>query len=391
MTDGARDERVRPGRRSRRRFAAICAGVTLLLLALGGALVAASGLYNVAASRDHLAVTTLFLEFAMRRSVATHSMGIDSPRLDDPNLVRLGAGHFSGGCAPCHGAPGTPRSPVVQRMLPAPPPLGEAAHDWPPEQLFWIVKNGLKYTGMPAWVSQERDDEVWAVVAFLSELPEMSEEDYRALSGTVATVEGAADEVLPAPGDAGLAANCARCHGDGTAPPASRLVPKLAGQSAAYLEAALRSYAAGLRASGIMQAAVAELDEDAIGRLATYYAEMASAPGAAPVAAASAGRIERGRRIATSGIADSGIPACLVCHSGTSAATFPRLAGQHAPYLVAQLRLWQHGLRDRTAHGAIMAPIARRLTAMQIDDVAAYFQSLGVDPGLRDVRAGAQP
>jgi cytochrome c553 len=66
----------------------------------------------------------------------------------------------------------------------------------------------------------------------------------------------------------------------------------------------------------------------------------------------------------------------LACHAGKSAATFPKLEGQHAAYIVGQLRLWRRGLRDRTVQGAIMAAIAPRLTDEQIDNLAAYFESV---------------
>jgi mono/diheme cytochrome c family protein len=111
------------------------------------------------------------LAFSMRQSVETHTIGITAPRLDDANLVRLGAAHFHGGCAYCHGAPGTPISPTAKHMLPAPPELSAAVKDWTATELFWIVKHGIKYTGMPSWAALERDDEVWAVVAFLQKLP----------------------------------------------------------------------------------------------------------------------------------------------------------------------------------------------------------------------------
>jgi len=75
-------------------------------------------------------------------------------------------------------------------------------------------------------------------------------------------------------------------------------------------------------------------------------------------------------------VPERGIPPCLVCHGAGAAAIFPRLAGQHAPYLAGQLRLWQRGLRAGSVTGAIMAPVAKRLEAAQIEDVAAYFASL---------------
>ena len=91
-------------------------GATALIA--GAFLFAWSGLYSVAASRGHWAALDAILEFAMRSSVRTHALGIDVPDLDDPALVERGAGHFQGGCAPCHGAPGRVSSPIVHAMLP---------------------------------------------------------------------------------------------------------------------------------------------------------------------------------------------------------------------------------------------------------------------------------
>ncbi len=93
--------------------------------------------------------------------------------------MRLGAGHYEIGCAPCHGSPVEPQNPVPAHMLPVPPNLHEEARLWEPGELFWIVKHGLKYAGMPAWPELERDDEIEAVTAFLSKFQEIEPEDYR--------------------------------------------------------------------------------------------------------------------------------------------------------------------------------------------------------------------
>ena len=90
--------------------------------AVGAFLFAWSGLYNVAATRGHWAVTDWFLHFAMRNSVKTQSMSVgEPPPLDDMAMIRLGLGHYQGGCAPCHGAPGYGGSPVTEGMLPVSP------------------------------------------------------------------------------------------------------------------------------------------------------------------------------------------------------------------------------------------------------------------------------
>ena len=358
------------------RTAAAWMGATVGLLVLAGAVFILSGLYSVAASRGHFPWTRMLLEIGMHRSVATHSLLVGTPPpLDDPELVRLGAGHFHGGCAPCHGAPGERSNPIVDRMLPPPPPLSALVHDWSDEELFWIVRNGIKYTGMPAWVALERDDEVWAVVAFLRALPTMNTEDYRKITRSrEAAQDRSASERARFGGEAAAISVCARCHGSASLPPASRLVPVIAGQSRAYLEEALRQYGDGRRESGFMQPAAANLDDDVISQLAGYYAGLS--PVQANVSPAPQEQILRGQEIATLGVASKAIPPCLVCHAG-STPLFPRLAGQHAPYIANQLRLWQRGLRQATTYGAIMAPIAKRLSEDQIDDVAAFFESMG--------------
>src|SRR5690606_28039167 len=115
-------------------------------------------------------------------SVDTWSSFVPAPpSLDGADLLALGAAHFEGGCTPCHSRPGDPANAIAAAMLPPPPPLGTVVGSMDAKALFWIVKRGLKYTAMPAWPAQKRDDEVWAVTAFLVRLPELSPRAYREL------------------------------------------------------------------------------------------------------------------------------------------------------------------------------------------------------------------
>jgi cytochrome c553 len=354
--------------------------IGLVLACLGAAaalLVAGSGVISVAASRGHFPFVELFLETAMRRSVQHHADSIEPPDLDSPDRLRLGAAHFHGGCAFCHGAPTIPISPVAQRMLPPPPDLRRVLRQWQPAELFWIVKHGLKYTGMPAWVSQQRDDEVWAVVAFLRRLPTLDPPAYRDLAfGPLAPLppdgrrlahEGAVSDAVGA---------CARCHGAENRGPLSRLVPVIHGQTATFLSAALKAYAEGRRESGIMQPVARELSPQETRQVAAYYAGLTPPPRPTGEAPPDAAAVERGQLLATEGSAGAGIPACLTCHGGTGLDVYPRLLGQPAPYIVAQLRLLRAGAARRTETAAIMTPIAQRLSDRQIADVADYFASL---------------
>jgi cytochrome c553 len=359
--------------RSLRTIGFILAG--LAAIALGGFLFAWSGLYSVAASRGHWAVTDAILTFAMRHSVKTHALGIEVPELGSHDLSTLGAAHFHNGCAFCHGAPGVPISPIAQSTLPSPPDLARSMRKWRDRELFWIVKNGIKYTGMPAWVAQQRDDEVWAVVAFLRRLPALDAAAYRDLAlGGLSVPAQSGEEIATTEGTSGAVSACARCHGENRRGPASRMVPVLHGQPAGFLMAALEDYANGRRPSGIMQPLASDLSPEDREQVARYYA--GRAPPAAPKSPLDGEAVERGRVLATRGDPAARIPACVDCHNASSLDAYPRLSGQHAAYMVNRLRLWKNGLVSKSPTDAIMAPIARVLNQQQIEDVSAYFSSI---------------
>jgi cytochrome c553 len=377
---------ARPRAGLTRLLGALLAGVAAL--AVGAMIFAWSGLYSVAASRGHWAVVEWFLRFGMRNSVETHALPIAPPDdLADVNLVRLGAGHFHSGCAYCHGAPGQAVNPIAQHMLPEPPSLSQAATEWKPRELFWIVKHGIKYTGMPGWAARERDDEVWAAVAFLRQLPAMTTEQYRNLAlGDLNLRPQAGRELAMTESNPQAIGACARCHGAEGSGPTSNLVPLLHGQSADYLTLALRNYAKGSRASGIMSPIASDLDQEDLRKLADYYARLRM-PQPERGATGDAAAKERGRKLALEGDPAVGIPGCEACHGASALATYPRLAGQHAAYMAGQLRLWRAGGRRNNDSEVIMAPIAERLNDQQIADVSAYYAGLSeTDAGARGRR-----
>lgn len=276
------------------------AGLALLGV-MGALLVGWSGLVSIAASSGHWAVTRWFLGWTMENAVETQSMLISKPEeidLDYPMLVSRAAGHYATGCAACHGAPGVPQSPVVKEMVPAPPRLEEKVAEWSDEELFWIVKNGIKYSGMPAWPAQDRKDEVWAQVAFLRALPDMSRADYAdlALGGGLTGDEpeaggGVADEELEAGGETlpaleGIVDNalsdCARCHGrDGLGQGKGETrdaFPVIAGQPAPYLYATLLAFAHGGRESGFMEPPATRYEPEVLAELARYFSAQPAIP-----------------------------------------------------------------------------------------------------------------
>jgi cytochrome c553 len=333
-----------------------------------------SGVYNVAASSGHWPFVEAFLRFGMRQSVELRAMAVTAPRLDDPHLVRLGAAHFEIGCAFCHGSPAESASPVTDMMLPAPPSLSGSARVWKDEELFRIVRHGIKYTGMPGWVAIERPDEVWSLIAFLKRLPDLDAAAYRELAFDRSKVPAEAGE---RPQDAATTKVnvelCGRCHGVADTRPKSTLVPLLHGQPKEFLVSALRNYRSGQRRSGIMKPVAAQLDDQEIERLADYYAGLAVLP-----AEERKGRnelIARGRDIARYGKPSVGVPPCIACHGRDALASYPRLSGQNAAYMTGQLRLWRDGHNDATPGAAVMAPIARQLSDQDIEAAVTYFAS----------------
>lgn len=371
-----RDWRKRRKRRILFEVAAI-----LAVLGLGGFLVAASGIIPIKASSGHWPITIWFLKFSMHRSFSTHSLGVKVPRLGDPGMVMRGAGHYETGCRPCHGSPDLPQPRIAAAMLPVPPYLPKVIHEWEPAELFSVVKHGVKLTGMPAWPAQQRDDEVWAMVAFLLEMPELDAEEYRRLVHG-GTPETGAGEPMPdllgteRPPRAVLA-SCGRCHGMDGRGRVRGAFPRLAGQRPAYLYASLQAFARGERHSGIMGPIAAGLSPAEMRDLAHYFARLPAAPA---VRSESTEAIERGRAIAHRGIPKQKVPSCADCHGPGAIRrnpVFPVLAGQDALYLAQQLELFKKKHRGGSPWARLMHPVAGGLSAEQMLDVAMYYESLG--------------
>ena len=350
------------------------------VVTIGAALVVVSGVMPIKASSGHWPITARLLDFAKLRSVATHSLGIQAPPLDDEALVLRGAAHYESGCASCHGKPGAGVPPVMAAMTPEPPELKAGLSRYTSEQLFSIVKHGIKFTGMPAWPAQGRDDEVWAVVSFLRRMPTLDAAGYQRLAfgepgdGPETATLGPSNGELPPP--RAVRDTCWRCHGvDGTGRGPGAF-PSLAGQRSAYLYASLRAFANRTRFSGIMNGIAANLSDGTMREVAAYYEGLS--PHEATLAGESAA-IGRGATIATRGIPDRDIPACAECHGPSELPknpAYPRLSGQHVRYLRSQLELLKERRRGGTPHVNLMHIFVDRLNAEAITDVTLYFATL---------------
>lgn len=157
--------------------AASIAAVSFGTIVFGGAV-------TVAATDPHYAPVRWVLETTMESSIRAHASDIQVPPhldLHEPKLAEQAFGHYSAACTPCHGAPGVDPAPWLVLNPPA-EPLVDTAARWSDAELYWIVKHGIKMTGMPALGPTHGDDDLWAIAAFVRQLPEMTADDYRAMA-----------------------------------------------------------------------------------------------------------------------------------------------------------------------------------------------------------------
>jgi cytochrome c553 len=170
-----------------------------------------------------------------------------------------------------------------------------------------------------------------------------------------------------------LPMTCESCHAQNRLNGQS-VIPRLAGQSEAYLLESLKAYADGNRQSGVMQVAVSAMDETQFPELARYYASQGAQHLGADTPDAEL--TEKGRSLAEAGRPSDKVPACLTCHEKAGGnPVYPRLSGQSAPYLERQLHLFHAGTRGGSSYSHLMTEAAKNLTTDDIAALAAYFAS----------------
>jgi mono/diheme cytochrome c family protein len=159
--------------------------ITLLVLAVLGAAAVYSGTFNIAADEPHWEVTSGLIETMRERSVARQAKEVAAAKsLEDPTSIASGAGEYAEMCVVCHLAPGMNDTELRKGLYPLPPVLAELGTRRPAAEQFWIIKHGLKMTGMPAWGLTHEDDRIWSMVAFLQKLPGMTPARYQELVET---------------------------------------------------------------------------------------------------------------------------------------------------------------------------------------------------------------
>jgi cytochrome c553 len=165
---------------------------------------------------------------------------------------------------------------------------------------------------------------------------------------------------------------CGTCHGHRGNSEQPKF-PRLAGQNANYLAAQLKNFRGQTRgdpdAIGYMWGMAGELSDDTIDALAIYYSTQSVRSSSGQQSAA----IAKGREIYEHGVESEGVPACAACHGPDAhgVGDFPRLAGQHAQYILKQLASFQSNMRNV----AVMHGVAQNLRVTEMSAVAAYLES----------------
>ena len=173
---------------------------------------------------------------------------------------------------------------------------------------------------------------------------------------------------------------CVACHGaDGNS--LITQYPKLAGQHEKYLEKQLKELKLGMTSGGkqgrnepVMGAMAMSLSEEDMADLAAYYASLPISSNSTPENV-----VDEGKVLYTAGNAERGVTACIACHgprgNGTELSGFPKISGQHADYIKAQLEKFRDGDRNNDMN-AMMRDVAKKLTDADIDTLSKYVGGL---------------
>jgi len=158
----------------------IGAAAMLLLLALFALIVILTGAYSVAATDRHNPIVAWAFDTTYHNSVQGRADDLEAPQFTS-GMIEAGAGEYKAMCAHCHGGVGVSPAGWAEVMQPHPPALARAAEKWTDEEVFWLVKHGVKMSGMPAFGPTHDDDTIWNIAAFVKEMPQLSAEEYAAI------------------------------------------------------------------------------------------------------------------------------------------------------------------------------------------------------------------
>jgi mono/diheme cytochrome c family protein len=154
---------------------------TLLVIAALGGFIFATGRFNVAATAPPDMIDKV-APWALDKALERRSKDVTDPIAKDAGAIARGMTHYHENCLPCHGAPGIEPAEFHEGLNPSPPDIDAPAlqHDTDAE-LFWVIKNGIRMTGMPAFGANHKDDEIRDIVAFVRHAPQITDAERQKL------------------------------------------------------------------------------------------------------------------------------------------------------------------------------------------------------------------
>ncbi len=163
---------------SSRKWLFFCIGLIVgifLMIALPLA-VLASGMMNMSAATPAGKFESTIAPWAFDRSMDRHAKKAENPFAGNAKAVGYGLEHYKDNCAVCHGAPGLKPSDIGEGLNPPPPDLwSDDSQELSDGEMFWIVKNGIRMTGMPAFGKSHSDEMIWHMVTFVRHMPKITD------------------------------------------------------------------------------------------------------------------------------------------------------------------------------------------------------------------------
>lgn len=176
-------------------------GALAVIVGIGAGVFFLGGFYSVAGTQEDPAIVHWALVQVRTTSINRHAHDVPPATINDPKTIQAGAREFAEhGCTNCHGGPGVTWAKFSEGLKPEPPDLKDVVNERTPSQLFWVIKNGVNMTGMPSFaLAGAKDEDIWAIVAFLKKLPTITEADYKSWTAPPLTPLGIAPDASAPP------------------------------------------------------------------------------------------------------------------------------------------------------------------------------------------------
>ena len=155
----------------------------IAVLIIAAALYFVLGRYDVSATKPHPEIVNMIFHGIAERSIKRNSASLTVPYdVNDEDIYVKGFKEYEHMCVQCHGAPGVEPSPTGKGLFPKPPKFpSEEFNEYSLKDIFWVTKNGVQMTGMPAYGLTHEDETIWAVAIFLDRSRNLSEVEYKKL------------------------------------------------------------------------------------------------------------------------------------------------------------------------------------------------------------------